>query len=147
MLSYMLNLSTRQFQEVDFVLPVYDMVTRHQVSTMGFVRSQIPSRSTNADGTLSSKAEAFGRVSIQDMERVCQHKIACAKTASKGGPLPPPPLSYSRMAAEFFNDITIATKHNQHSTAAAADNRGGVNAAHHSLGKASIWFTFCPDDT
>ena len=143
----MLNLSTRQFQEVDFVLPVYDMVIRHQVSTMGFVRSQIPSRSTNTDGTLSSKAEAFGRVSIQDMERVCQHKIACAKTASKGGPLPPPPLSYSRMAAEFFNDITIATKHNQHSTAAAADNRGGVYAAHHSLGKASIWFTFCPDDT
>jgi hypothetical protein len=48
------------------------------------------------------------------------------------------------MAAEFFNDITIAMKH---SLAAAADNRGGVYAAHHSLGKASIWFTFCPDDT
>jgi hypothetical protein len=46
---------------------------------MGFVRSIIPSRSTNADGTLSSKAEAFGRVSMQGMERVCQRKITACK--------------------------------------------------------------------
>jgi hypothetical protein len=91
LLAYMLNLSTRQFQEVDFVLPVYDMVTRQQVSTIGFVRSQIPSRKTNADGTVSSKAEAFGRVSLLDMKKVCEHKIACVKSASKGGTLPPPP--------------------------------------------------------
>ena len=147
LLAYMVNLSTRQFQEVDFVLPVYDMVTRQQVSTMGFVRSQIPSRKTNADGTLSSKAEAFGHVSLLDMKKVCDHKIACAKSASKGGTLPPPPQSVSGMAAEFFNDVTIATKHNQHSMAAAAENRAAVYAAHNSLGKASIWFTFCPDDT
>ncbi|KAI9560449.1 hypothetical protein GHT06_014468 [Daphnia sinensis] len=123
LLAYMLNLSTRQFQEVDFVLPLYDMVTRQQVSTIGFVRSKIPSRRRGADGTLSTKAEA------------------------KGGTLPPPPVSLHGVAAEFFNDITVATKHNQHSMAAAAENRGGVYAAHNSLGKAHIWFTFCPDDT
>ncbi|KAI9550846.1 hypothetical protein GHT06_005779 [Daphnia sinensis] len=147
LLAYMLNLSTRQFQEVDFVLPLYDMVTRQQVSTIGFVRSKIPSRRRGADGTLSTKAEAFGQVSLEDMKKVCEHKINCAKTASKGGTLPPPPVSLHGVAAEFFNDITVATKHNQHSMAAAAENRGGVYAAHNSLGKAHIWFTFCPDDT
>jgi len=60
---------------------------------------------------------------------------------------PPPPVSVDGIAAEFFNDITVATKHNQHSIGAAAENRGGVYAAHNSLGKAHIWFTFCPDDT
>ncbi|KAK4024021.1 hypothetical protein OUZ56_009412 [Daphnia magna] len=44
---------------VDFVLPMYDIVTRQQVSTNGFVRSKIPSRRRGADGTLSTKAEAF----------------------------------------------------------------------------------------
>jgi hypothetical protein len=147
LLAYMLNLSTRQFQEVDFVLPVYDMVTRQQVSTIGFVRSQIPSRKTNADGTVSSKAEAFGRVSLLDMKKVCEHKIACVKSASKGGTLPPPPQSVSGMAAEFFNDVSVATSYNQHSKSAAMANRAAVYAAHNSLGRASIWFTFCPDDT
>ena len=147
LLAYMLNLSTRQFQEVDFVLPMYDMVTRQQVSTIGFVRSKIPSHRRGSDGSLSTKAEAFGQVSLEDMKKVCEHKINCAKIASKGGTLPPPPVSLDGVAAEFFNDITVATKQNQHSMAAAAENRGGVYAAHNSLGKAHIWFTFCPDDT
>jgi hypothetical protein len=63
----------------------------------------------------------FGRY-----EEVCEHKINCAKTARKGGTLPPPPVSLDGVAAEFFNDITVATKHNQHSMAVAAENRGGV---------------------
>jgi hypothetical protein len=147
LLAYMLNLSTRQFQEVDFVLPMYDMVTRQQVSTIGFVRSKIPSRRRGVDGTSSTKAEAFGQISLEDMKKVCEHKTNSAKTASKGGTLPPPPVSLDGVAAEFFNDITVATKHNQHSMAAAAENRGGVYAAHNSLGKAHICFTFCPDDT
>lgn len=147
LLSYMLNLSTRQFQEVDFVLPMYDMVTRQQVSTMGFVRSKIPSYVKNSEGNLASRAEAFGRVSMEDMKKVIEHKVNCAQTSKKGGVLPPPPTSLDGVAAEFFNDITIATKYNQHSLAAAAENRGGVYAAHNSLGKAHIWFTFCPDDT
>ena len=147
MLAYMLNLSTRQFQQVDFVLPMYDMVTRQQVSTIGFVRSRIPSRSRNSDGTQSTKAEAFGHISTEDMKKVCDHKINCATAASKGIPLPPAPSSLSGVAAEFFNDVSTATQHNQHSLAASAANRGGVYAAHNSLGKAQIWFTFCPDDT
>ncbi|XP_045030543.1 uncharacterized protein LOC116936604 [Daphnia magna] len=134
LLAYMLNLSPRQFQEVDFVLPMYDMVTRQQ-------------EQWGTDGTLSTKAEAFGQISVEDMKKFGEHKINCAKTASKGGILPPPPVSLGGVAAEFFNDIMVATKHNQHSMAAAAENRGGVYAAHNSLGKAHIWFTFCPDDT
>ncbi|KZS10445.1 Uncharacterized protein APZ42_025093 [Daphnia magna] len=132
-------------REVDFVLPMYDMVTRQQVSTNGFVRSKIPSRRRGADGTLSTNAEAFGQISLEDMKKVCEHKMNCAKTGSKGGTLPPL-VSLHGVAAEFFN-ITVATKHNQHSMAAAAENRGGVYAAHNSLGKAYIWFTFSPDDT
>ena len=31
LVKHLLNLSTRQFQQVDFVLPIYDMVTRQQV--------------------------------------------------------------------------------------------------------------------
>ncbi|KAK4017517.1 hypothetical protein OUZ56_032930 [Daphnia magna] len=117
------------------------MVTRQQVSTNGFVRSKIPSRRRGADGTLSTNAEAFGQISLEDMKKVCEHKMNCAKTDSKGGTLPPL-VSLHGVAAEFFN-ITVATKHNQHSMAAAAENRGGVYAAHNSLGKAYIW----PDDT
>ncbi|KZS21321.1 Uncharacterized protein APZ42_011228 [Daphnia magna] len=121
LLACMLNLSTRQFQEVDFVLPMYDMVTRQLVSTIGFVRSKIQSRRRGADGTLSTKAEAWK--------------------------FPPPSVSLNGVAAELFNDITVATKHYQHSMIAAAENRVGVYAAHNSLGKAHIWFNFCPDDT
>ncbi|KAK4024020.1 hypothetical protein OUZ56_009411 [Daphnia magna] len=82
LLAYMLNLSTRQFQEVDFVLPMYDMITRQQVSTISFVHSKIPSRRRGADGTLSTKAEAFGQVSLEDIKKFCTHKINCAKTAA-----------------------------------------------------------------
>ena len=147
MLAYMLNLSTRQFQEVDFVLPMYDMVTSQQVSTIGFVRSKIPSYNRNPDGSQSTKAEAFGKISTEDMKQVCDHKIKCAKAASIGASLPPAPSSISGVAAEFFNDVTTATKKNQHSLAASAAYRGNVYAAHNSLEKAQIWFTFCPDDT
>lgn len=126
LLAYMLNISTRKFQEVDFVLPMYDMVTRQQLSTIGFVRSKIPSRRRGVDGILSTKAEGFGKITLEDMKKVCEHKINCAKTARKGGTLPPPPVSLDGVAAEFFNDITVATKHNQHSMAVAAENRGGV---------------------
>jgi hypothetical protein len=72
------------------------------------------------------------------MKKVREHKIYCSKTASKGGTLPPPSVSLDGVAAEFFNDITIATKHNQHSMAVTAENQAGVYAAHNSLGKAHI---------
>ncbi|KZS10432.1 Uncharacterized protein APZ42_025088 [Daphnia magna] len=111
LLAYMLNLSPRQFQEVDFVLPMYDM------------------EQWGTDGTLSTKAEAFGQISVEDMKKFGEHKINCAKTASKGGILPPPPVSLGGVAAEFFNDIMVATKHNQHSMAAAAENRANLPVA------------------
>lgn len=38
LLSYMLKLSTRQFQQDDFVLPMYDMNTRQQVAMLGMVQ-------------------------------------------------------------------------------------------------------------
>ena len=90
------------------------------------------------------KTEAFGKISTGDIKQVCDHKIKCAKAASIGSSLPPAPSSISGVAAEFFNDVTTATKQNQHSLAASAAYRGDVYAAHNSLGKAQICFTFCP---
>ena len=146
LLSYMLNLSTRQFQQVDFLLPMYDMVTRQQVAMLGLVRSKIPSRILNSNNSTTPRAEAFGRVSIADLQMAWEYKNQCATTARKGHRLPPPPKSMNGVAVEFFTDIGICTQQNPHSQAAALRDRQCVYAAHNSNGKAQIWLTFSPDD-
>jgi hypothetical protein len=47
-LSYLLNLSTLQFQHVDFLLPLYDMTTRQEVANKAFIRSKLPSRENSS---------------------------------------------------------------------------------------------------
>lgn len=39
LVAHVLNLSSRQFQQTDFVLLIYDMVTRLQVATLGLIHS------------------------------------------------------------------------------------------------------------
>lgn len=41
---HLLNLSTRQFQEVDFVFPVYDMTVNEDMRKISFVRSILASQ-------------------------------------------------------------------------------------------------------
>ena len=105
LLAYMLNLSTRQFQENYFILPMYDMVTREQVSRSNFIRAKIPCCRRNSDGSFSTKAEAFGNISLKDMEQACAHRIACSKNARRGAVQPKGPVSVDGVPGEFFTDI------------------------------------------
>ncbi len=138
--------STRQFQRVDFVLPVYDMLTRIDMSRLAFVRSILPSRFSQPNGQAVLKGETFGRVSEEDMELALKYKIKCAKVVRCGRPLPLPPSSFNGVAGEFFTDISIVSKAIQHSQAAAMENRQNVYAAHNADGKSTLWFTATPDD-
>lgn len=147
LVKHLLNLSTRQFQRVDFVLPVYDMLTRIDVSRLAYVRSILPSRFSQPNGQATSKGETFGRVSNEDMELALKYKIKCAKAVRCGRPLPPPPTSLNGIADEFFTDISISSKPMQHSQAAAMENRQNVYAAHNANGKSSVWLTVSPDDS
>ncbi|EFX73115.1 hypothetical protein DAPPUDRAFT_325613 [Daphnia pulex] len=148
LVQHLLNLSSRQFQQVDFVLPIYDMVTRQQVSNMAYVRSILPSRLSGSErGTTNSKGEVYGRVSMEDLRAAHGYKVTCAEAASQGCRFPLPPASLNGLAIDFFTDIGISTQPMQHSQAAANRNRQKVYAAHNSLGKAQIWFTVSPDDT
>lgn len=81
----LLNLSTRQFQKPDFILPCCDLVTKNAMKRQAFVRAKLPSRRLNADGsTPISRGEAFGRVSPGDMQLVADYKIACFNASKKG---------------------------------------------------------------
>jgi hypothetical protein len=54
------------------------------LSTIGFVGSKFPSRGRGFERTLCSKAEAFGEVSLEDMQKVCaEHKINAPKQTAK----------------------------------------------------------------
>ena len=52
LLAYMVNLSPRQFQEVDFVLPVYDMITTEHSAIQHLVIALGPELSTKASFAL-----------------------------------------------------------------------------------------------
>ena len=43
-LSYLLNLSSRKFQDVNFLLALYDMTVCHEVANLPFVRSKLPAK-------------------------------------------------------------------------------------------------------
>jgi hypothetical protein len=145
-LSYLLNLSTRQFQHVDFLLPLYDMTTRQEVSNKAFIRSKLPSRENSSGGAVS-KGELFGRISTRALKKAGEFKKACAEAAARGVRLPLAPSFVDGVSLEFFNSINISNQPMQHSQAAAMRNRQDVYAAHNSLGPAQIWFTVSPDDT
>ena len=120
------------------------MITRAEVAKMAFVRSILPSR--KIDGDITTRAEAYGRVSSEDLNLACTYKKACAKAASQGLPFPPAPVSLNGLAMDFFTDISISSSPMQHSQAAANRNRQDVYAAHNSNSKAHIWFTVSPAD-
>lgn len=145
LLNHLLNLSTRQFQQPDFLLPLYDMKTRIDVAKLAFVRSILPPRELNQH-QITTRAEAYGRIRSEDLQLACTYKIDCAKAASQGLPYPPAPLSLNGLSMDFFTDMSLSTKPMQHSQAAANGNRQDVYAAHNSNGKAQIWFTVSPAD-
>ena len=140
-----MNLSTRQFQKVDFLLPLYDRKTRSDVAKKAFVQSILPSK-CSLDGVRSTRGEAYGRVTEEDLRLACEYKKECAKAASAGLRYPSPPVSMNGLAMDSFTDISISSTPMQHSQAAANKNRQDVYAAHNSNGKAHIWFTNSPAD-
>lgn len=145
-LSYLLNLSTCQFQHVDFLLPLYDMTTRQEVASKAFIRSKLPSRENSLEGAVS-KGELFGRISTRALKKVGEFQKACAEAAARGVRLLLAPSDVDGVSLEFFNSINISNQPMQHSQAAAMRNRQDVYAAHNILGPAQIWFTVSPDDT
>lgn len=83
-LKRLLNLSQRQFQEVDFVLPCCDLINKSAMKRQAFVRAKLPSFHINADGTRKTKGEAFGQVSMADMHMAGEYKKKCAQAAKLG---------------------------------------------------------------
>ena len=81
LLHHLLNLNTRQFQKVDFLLPLYGRKTRSDVAKKAFVQSIPPSKSSLHGLT---KAEAYGRVSEEDIRLACEYKKGCAKLLASG---------------------------------------------------------------
>lgn len=57
-LLYLLNLSTRQFQNIDFILHLYDMTIGQELANKVYMRSKLPSRGRSSDRTVS-KSELF----------------------------------------------------------------------------------------
>jgi hypothetical protein len=87
LLAYMLNISTRKFfkKSISFCqCMIWLPVNNCQLLVLCARKFRL------VDGILSTKAEGFGKITLEDMKKVCEHKINCAKTARKGGTLPPP---------------------------------------------------------
>ena len=59
---YLTNLSTRQFQKIDFVLPIYNLIARSKAANMASVRAKLPSRISNPQGTPIPSAEAYATI-------------------------------------------------------------------------------------
>jgi hypothetical protein len=78
------NLGTRQFQKVDFVLPATDTVLRTAVSKKVFLRARLPSRRVALDGSVPSRAAAYGQIPKDDLLKVAAYKTACAEATDKG---------------------------------------------------------------
>jgi hypothetical protein len=146
LISHLLKLSTRQFQNVDFCLPLYNVLARMELTKQARIRSSLPAFHPMNDGTRVSKGEAYGRVPAEDLKIACEYLSACASAAKNGLRFPPPPTSINGLAQSFFTDMKLCSQPMQHTDSAANFNRQCVYAAHHSNGKAQIWLTVSPDD-
>jgi len=146
LIAYYTNLSTRQFQKPDFILPVYDMIARNSSYNMALVRANLPSREINKDGNVIPRAEAYSRIPLEDLRQLAEYQSICIKHQLLGKRAPRPPASSSGLASTFFTDQKISNQAMQHSQAAAQRNRQDVYAAHANNGKANIWLTISPDD-
>lgn len=146
LLAYYVNPSTRQFQQVDFALPVYDFIARNASSNMARIRAYLPSRIVNPDGSFLPRAEAYGRISKDDLKKAAEYQSQCVKSKLFGQRLPRPSQSLNSLATTLFTDQKIANQATQHLQSAAQKNRQDVYAAHANNGKAHIWLTISPDD-
>ena len=146
LVAYYANLSTRQFQKIDFVLPLYDYIVRTLSYNKAMVRAKLPSRMVDKDGSVMPQAVAYSKISKEDMRKSVEYQIECIKRKKLGQRAPRPPKSVSGLASSFFTDQKIANQTIQHSQAAANRNRQEVYAAHANNGKAHIWLTISPDD-
>jgi hypothetical protein len=146
LISHLMKLSTRQFQNVDFCLPLYNVLARMDLTTRTRIRSSLPAYHSKNDGTRVSKGEAYGCIPPEDLKIAGEYMAACASAAKKGLRFPPPPRSMSGLAQSFFTDMKLCSQPMQHTDSAAAFNRQCVYAAHNSNGKAQIWLTVSPDD-
>lgn len=146
LIAHYANLSTRQYQKIDFVLPVYDMIARMNATNMAVVRAKLPSRFLDADGTFMRRGEAYGKVELEDLRKAAAYQNECIRNKIAGRRMPRIPESTNGLAASFFRDITLSNHIVEHSQAAAQRNRQEVYAAHANNGKAHIWLTVSPDD-
>ena len=145
--AYLSNLSNRQFQKVDFVLPVYDMSVRGDSFNMARVRASLPSRLVNAYGTAVPMAEAYAKILTEDLRKAAAYNTERTNNAKLGKRLPPAPtISISGLAQSFFIDMSLSARPNPHSQEACFRNRQDAYAENTSLGKAHAWFTISPDD-
>ena len=78
---YHLNISGRQFQTPDFVLPLYSLIAKNAVKTKAFVQAKLPSYYANEGDT--PRAEVFGKVPLKDMEEVAKYQKQCANAVKK----------------------------------------------------------------
>lgn len=147
LLRYMLNLSTRQFQHVDFVFPNYDMLTRKCMFNKAMASTKLPSRAVDSSGQSLNKGEVFGRISAIDIQKAAEFKRQCAAAAALGKRMPPLPTSVSGLAVDFFTQLKAISSPMQHSQAAAARNRLDMFAALNNLGKPDLWLTYCRKDS
>lgn len=146
LIAYLVNLSSRQFQKTDFSLPVYDLIARTGSSNMAVIRAKLPSRSSTTETNGLPRAEAYGRIAIEDLKKAAVYQSQCIRAKTFGQKVPRPPQSLNGLASSFFTDQTICNSAIQHSQAAAQRNRQEVYAAHANNGKAQIWLTISPDD-
>ncbi|KAK4006919.1 hypothetical protein OUZ56_012074 [Daphnia magna] len=115
-------------------------------SNMARIRAYLQSRIRNQDGSVIPRAEAYGRISNEDLKKATKYDIECVKSKLFGQMQPRPPESLNGLASTFFTDQKIANQEIQHSQAAAQKNRQNIYASHANNGKAYIWLTISPND-
>jgi hypothetical protein len=146
LIAYFTNLSTRQFQQPDFVLPVSDKIARNSSYNMALVRVNLPSREINAEGNVIPRTEAYSRIPLEDLKKLADYQGEKIKRQLLGKRATRPPASSSGLTSSFFTDQKIDNETMQHSQAASQRNRQDVYAAHANNGKATIWLTISPND-
>ena len=70
LVTHLLKLSTRQFKNVDFCLPLYNVLSQMESTTSVRIRSNLPSVIQRNDDTNVTKGEAYGRVPLEDYKMV-----------------------------------------------------------------------------
>jgi hypothetical protein len=77
LIAYYANLTTRQFQKIDFVLPLYDYIVRTISYNKAMVRARLPSLMVDKDGIIMPQAVAYSKISKEDMRKSVEYQIEC----------------------------------------------------------------------